>query len=284
MPQVTSPAPSVRTLPTRVWLTSLWACTLAALVCAGQWFYFDSNSRLDRAALLTPAHDLSAEQRESALRSILGYAEIAGGRWISPADMTREAAESAGGAGLDSVFPADAAWMPWVLEIQFREIALKPEPAAFRVAALRKDPYWRLVAWDDSAVRADALRLRGALTLLGILAGALGLLGAVALAVTPRIGGGALFEAALALTLTCATLAGLGFAPRVAGVEFTPRDWAALLAPGIILAALVGPVIKGRIARPAPEPASQPAPAQTQTTPADSGDSTDPRAFEETQT
>lgn len=231
----------------RVWFSAFWATSLALLACAGQWAWFELGRRAeDRTALLAPNQTPSPEGRDAALKSIQGYAEVASARWISPQEMVEESTASIRPVGLGEVFPTDGAWLPWTLEVRFRNAARDPDAAAFRVAGLRKDPFWRLVVWDEAAARADADAFRRTFKFLGAVGAVLALFGAFGLAQIPRAPGGWFSEAAGAAAVTFFATAGLGFAPRLLGVEPAPRDWAALLGTGFILAGLAAPVIKGR--------------------------------------
>lgn len=229
----------------RIWTACLWAATVAVgLGSLHAAWVFMARTAQTQAALLVPALAWDASQRERALAEIQAYPEVRESGWISPSELARETGELLPPERWPEILSEEDSWLPWVLEIRWRDPLLTPDAIRWRVEALRLDAQWKFVLWDDEIL----LRRRGALVTVLVLGGSgLGLiflLGLIALATGPRRERGALAEGLMGALLAMGSVALMGVAAMLEG--FYPEDltWGIAGTTAFLLAGVIAPMIK----------------------------------------
>ena len=102
----------------RLWVTFVWALTLALGVSGLDW-----AERLfeERAAALTmlllPTEPPDASQRQAMLEKLRKEAGAGGLQWRAPADYSRQLSQRFAQPQWQGLFPEDEGWMPWILEV-----------------------------------------------------------------------------------------------------------------------------------------------------------------------
>jgi hypothetical protein len=232
----------------RLWVTLLWTLTLSVGSAGWDWSerQFQELALPQRLVLLSKG-TLDDRQRQEVRGKLLGEPGIGGVQWISPADLTHQVSRRFPQAEWQGLFPADGAWLPWVLEVHPADPLSQSELIRAFVARREQEGSWRLVLWDPEPLQrliGERLTVRVVLGFWLILAA---LSGAVALLRIPWPEQGGL------MLLAWSMLAGLmgpaavwAAAWLLAPQELDIQCLGIALAVGFILATVVAPVLRHR--------------------------------------
>lgn len=230
----------------RPWTLWLWSVTLALSVAGADRAWREALARgRERSALLVPAGQPPPHRRDEAEKSLETYPEVASAEWLSPSALALEATLAFSRGSLPEIFPDEEAWLPWILEVRFRDPFAQARIGA-RIADLGDDPAWRLVLWDGPASAEDARAARRALLLGGSLVAFLAFGGFQALRLGPARRGRFVHESVIGAFATCATVAAFGGVARYAGDAPDARAWIVGLGAGLALSGVLGPCLRGR--------------------------------------
>jgi hypothetical protein len=251
-PQTESPAPPptpAQSPPagSDVLWVSLWSVLLALGVASGASAWREvAREAAARPAILLPSADPSEAERREWPAQLRRYEGIAEAAWLSPGELAETVSAGVPAEFWSDLFSGDDAWLPWLLRLRFEDPAASPERALETVGALRAESRYRLVLFDAERIQRDAGRYtnirRGVFTFAGVLLA----LGALALLLAPvphRRGVDAVLAGALSVL---GILAG-GVLLRAFGVPLESGPWWRAGVSGFVLAAVVAPMLKGRL-------------------------------------
>lgn len=229
----------------RLWVTLLWSLTLAVGLAGWDWAerHFEDGAA-GQTMILLPRDPLDDAAREAVRARLAAESGVLSATWIAPAELTRRLSQRFPQSEWQDLFPADEAWLSWVLEV--RPAAPLDALAQMRDFAARRqhEGSWRLVLWDPALLETLA-RERGALRIvLGFWLALAALAGAAALLRLPlRRGEG------LGLALWSGFLGLLGpgavwSAALLGGADPDARALAVGLAAGLVLTAFIAPLLR----------------------------------------
>jgi hypothetical protein len=229
-----------------LWIV-LWSVLLALGVALGASAWREAaREAAARPAIILPASDPSETERGDWPTQLRADERVESAEWISPGALVQSVSASVQPELWSELFSEDDAWLPWLLRINFTDPAAAPEEATDFIVSLRADARYKLVLFDQELLERDALKYRrlrhGTFAFAGIMltVGALALL----FAPLPRRRG---LEAILGGVLAAAGVALGGLLLRRLGAPLAEGPaWRAVSA-GFGLAALVGPMLKGRL-------------------------------------
>lgn len=229
----------------RFWLTLLWAVSLAVGVALWDWVeaHF-REAAAGQTVLLLPAEPLDDTQRQAVLRMVSQDPAVASANWRSPADLSRIVMVRFPQAEWARLFPADDAWMPWVLEVRPRPPLESHGLIQAFIRQREQEGSWRLVLWDNILIQnlsGERAAVRAAAGMFVIL---VGVCGAAALKrmVWPTRGGAAL--AVWSAVAGALAPAAVGSAALLAGELIPGRTLAIGAGAGFLLAAALAPMLR----------------------------------------
>lgn len=231
---------------TVIWI-ALWSATLALGVATGSsvWERIESRAA-ERAILLLPASETSETDRERWLASLLEKNSVASGEWLSPTTLVQRVSTSVPADLWAQLFSDDDAWLPWLLQLRPVDPLHSSAELEATLEAFHADPRFRLVLYDQPALTRDAEIWRHVRTGTFLFAGLMMTLGLLALLLSPgltRYPIEAPFGGLLAVILAAAA----GYALQRFGAPLDRNQYLRSLATAFGLAALVGPMLKGRL-------------------------------------
>lgn len=230
---------------TRLWVTLLWTLTLAVGLAGWDWAELHAeDAAAGQTMILLPRDPLDEGAREAVRARLAGEAGVASASWIAPAELARRLSQRFPQAEWQDLFPADEAWLSWVLEI--RPAAPLDTLALMRDFAARRqhEGAWRLALWDPTLLETLA-RQRGALrVVLGFWLGLVALAGVAALLRLPLRRGERLGMVAWSAFLGVLGPGAVWSAALLAGAEPDPRTLGVALGAGLLLSALIAPLLR----------------------------------------
>ena len=240
----------------RLWVALLWALGWGVTAGALHW----GDALLARRALaervvLLPRQPLEPSARDTVRDELRRQPVVAAARWLSPADQARRVERRFPDARAADLLPAGDAWLPWLLELQpLAPLARRAELEAL-VARLERDGEWDLF-WNPAAL-VQLERDRRALWSVGALMLALTFLAGLAalLHLPPPAAEGRGWRLAITAILGAFAPLAVGSAASISGLDIPPASLAIGAGCGLLLAALLAPMLRVRI-RPRPTPHS----------------------------
>lgn len=229
-----------------IWI-ALWGATLALGVATGSsvWERIELRSA-ERAILLLPATETTEADRDAWLASLLEREAIASGEWLSPTSLVQRISTSVPPDLWAELFSEDDAWLPWLLQLHPAGPLQNRDGLTATLEAFGADPRFRLVLYDRAALDRDARIWRHVRTGTFLFAGVFMTLGTLALLLSPGLTRYPI-EAPIGGLLAVVLAAGAGYALQRFGAPLDRDPYLRSLATAFGLAALVGPMLKGRL-------------------------------------
>ena len=236
----------------RLWLTVLWATSLAVVAGAWGWVEIETSRRASQQVIaLVPAGELSEAGRAEALAKVRAEAGVAGARWSTPEELARRLKDQFEGSPLEDKAWDPASGLPWLLAVAPSDPLDSPARAAALAAKFAQGGEW-IVRWDGGQLTSLAQNRRAArwvcaaVLLLTLLAGA----GALLRTPWPREHGrGLLVWSAL---LGAAAPAAVWGAAWLSGAWVDESSLLTAVATGLVFSALAAPALRLKEA-PGPE-------------------------------
>lgn len=247
-PPATAPVPPAsRFDPGSVLWTVLWSVILALGIAAGATTWERIETRANsRGLLLLPSTESSEADREQWLQHLLQDLGFDAGEWLSPKSLVQQVSATVPSEMWAELFSDSDAWLPWLLRLQPGK-PLEDVPAfSARLGNLRADPRFRLVLYDETALRNDAHYYRRVRHSTFIGAGVLMAVGILALLLSP-------FTTCWRFDIPLGALLGVGltalgwYGLNRSGFQVDREQGLRALITAFGLAALFGPMLKGRI-------------------------------------
>lgn len=136
----------------RFWIVFLWAFTVAGGFGAGYWAYEYFHAQAARQTILLVPDQALDEIRRNELALKLGAEPcIASATWLAPADQTQRLQSQFPDERWKEAYPADANWLPWVLEVKPADPLGNRDLLTAFIAKRHDEGGWQ-VYWDGSTL------------------------------------------------------------------------------------------------------------------------------------
>lgn len=229
----------------RLWVILLWALTFA--VAAAGFDRFQRHLRDEAAGqkiLLVSDQSPGDNQRAELLKKMESEPGVASAAWISPADQVRRIQGQFPDESWREAFPANEAWLPWMLEVGPADPLRNRDLLTGFIARRRQEGGWQ-VYWDGSTLDSLIARSNSAAITTLVFALLIFAIGGLALTQMPR-SLRPVAEVAESTLITLIVIVALWAAAALAGAWADGRALAVAAATGFILACFVAPMLRLR--------------------------------------